>query len=81
VNEGILLDKGAISSNAAKRVLATRCLNSMWGKLTERNNRTNSKMISDSHELYGFVSTLGIEVMNMMFASDEVVCASSRFHA
>ena len=45
--EGILLDKDAIRSNAAKRDLEKLCLNSMWGKLTERHNRTKSKMISD----------------------------------
>ena len=46
-SEGIRLDKDAIRSNAAKRGLAKLYLNSMWGKLTERNKRTKSKMISD----------------------------------
>ena len=36
--EGIRLD-------AAKRGLAQLCLNSMWGKLTERNDRTRTKII------------------------------------
>ena len=47
----------------------------MWDKLTERNNRTKSKTISDPHEIYKFVATPGIEVANMMFASDDVVAA------
>ena len=55
-SEGIRLDKEAIRPNAAKRGLAKICLNSMWGKLTERNNRTKSKMISDPNELYRFLS-------------------------
>jgi len=50
-SEGIQLDKDAISPNAAKRGLAKLCLNSMWRTLTERNNRTKSKMISDPYEL------------------------------
>ena len=33
-------------------------------------------MISDSHELYRFLATPGIEVVNLMFASDDVVWAS-----
>lgn len=41
-SEWILLDIEAISPNAAKRGLAKFCLNSKWGKLTERNNRTKS---------------------------------------
>ena len=77
--EGIRLDKDAIKSNAAKRGLAKLCLNSMWGKLRERNNRTKSKMISDSQELYKFLATPGIEVGNLIFASDKVVWDSWRF--
>ena len=50
-SEGIQLDKGAIGANPAKRGLAKLCLNSMWGKLTERNDRTRTKMISDPQEL------------------------------
>jgi len=44
-SEGIRLDKEAIKYNTAKRGLAKLCLNSMWGKLTERNNRTQTKFI------------------------------------
>ena len=36
-SEGIQLDKDALGSNPAKRGLAKLCLNSIWGKLTERN--------------------------------------------
>ena len=78
-SEGIRLDKEAIRPNAAKRGVAKLCLNSMWGKLTERNNSTESMMISDPHELYMFLATPGIEVANLMFASDDVV--SWRFMA
>ena len=38
-------------------------------------------MISDPHELYRFLATPGIEVANLMFASDDVVWASWRFMA
>jgi len=78
-SEGIRLDKNAIRSNAAKRGFAKSYLNSMWGKLTERNNRTKSKIISDPYELYRFLATRGIEVTNLMFASNDVVWASWRF--
>jgi hypothetical protein len=44
----------------------------MWGKLTERSNRTQTKLISEPHELYRFLVTPIIEVQNMMFASDDV---------
>ena len=79
MSEGILLDKNEIRPNAAKRALAKLCLNSFWGKLTEKNNRTKSKMITDPRELYRFLVTPGIEVVNLMFASDQVCWASWRY--
>ena len=36
-------------------------------------------MISDPQELYRFLATPGIEVANMMFASDDVVCVPWRY--
>jgi len=53
----------------------------MWGKLMERNNRTKSKMVSDPQKLYTFLATPGIEVANLVFASDDVVWASWSFVA
>jgi hypothetical protein len=53
----------------------------MWGKLTARNNRVRTKMISEPRELYRFQTTPGIEVTNLRFASDDVVWASWRFIA
>jgi len=72
----IRLDREAIKPNAAKRGLAKLCLNSMWGKLTERNDRTRTKIIKEPHELYRFLATPGVEVTNLAFASDDVVWLS-----
>ena len=80
-SEGIQLDKDAIGPNPPNRGLAKLCLNSMWIKLRERNGRTRRKMISEHQELCRFLATPGIEVANLMFASDDVVCASWRFIA
>jgi hypothetical protein len=55
-------------------------LNSTWGKLPERNNRTCTKMINDPQELNRFLATPGIEVADLVFASDDV-CASWRYIA
>jgi hypothetical protein len=73
------LDKEAIGPNLDKRGLVKLCLNSMWGKLNERNDRARTKMISEPQELYRFLVTPGIEVADLMFASDDAVCASWRF--
>jgi len=45
------MDMDAIRPNAAKRVMANICLNSLWGKLSERRIRTQTKFISDPNEL------------------------------
>jgi len=80
-NEGIRLDRESIKSNAAKRGLAKLCLNSMWGKLTERNDRTETRVITEPKELYNFLSVPGIEVTNIAFASDDVVWISWKHSA
>ena len=78
-SEGIRLDKAVIIPNAAKRGLAKLCLNSIWGKLTERSNRTRTKIIMDPEELYRFLATPGVEVVSLTFASDDVVWTSWRY--
>ena len=78
-SEGIRLTKDAIRHNPAKRGLAKLCLNTMWGKLTERNNRTKTELISEPKELYKFLSTPGIGVTSLLFASDQVVWLSWRY--
>jgi hypothetical protein len=80
-SEGVALDKDGIRPNPAKRGLAKLCLNSMWCKLTERNNRTKTKLITDPLELYRFLSMPEIEVANLVFANDTMVWASWRFIA
>ena len=75
-SEGIRLDREAIKPNIVKRALAKLCHNSMSGKLTERNDRTRNKIITEPHELYRFLATLGLEVTNLVFASDDVVWLS-----
>ena len=56
-SEDIRLDRECIRFHAAKRGLAKLCLNSMWVYLTERNDRTMTKIITEPKELYGFLAT------------------------
>ena len=53
----------------------------MWGKLTERNIRTQTKLISEPKELYRFLAMPGIEVTNFMFANHDVVWISWKYTA
>jgi hypothetical protein len=51
----------------------------MWEKLTERPNRPQTKLISDTLELYRFLAAADIEVCNMLFDSDKVVWIAWRY--
>jgi len=73
-SEGIRLEKEAIRYNAAKRALTKLCVNSMWGKLTEGNDRTMTKVITEPKQLYGFLGTPGMELKgHLVIANDDVV--------
>jgi len=69
------------SSTTLQNEVWQNYLNYMWGKLTERNNRTHTKLISDPKVLYRFLAMPGIEVINLVFANDEVVWVSWKFTA
>jgi hypothetical protein len=75
----VLLDRDAIWPNAAKRGIAKLCVNYMWGKLTERNNRLKTRMISKPQELYRLLTTPEIGVTTLLFCSDEFVWTSWRY--
>jgi hypothetical protein len=59
--------------------VAKLCLNSMWGKLTEGSNWSETKLIIEPHDLCRFLVTPGIEVHNMLFANDDVVWISLQY--
>ena len=48
----------------------------MWGRLTERNYRTQTKVLSEPKYLYRFLATPGIEVTNLAYDSHDVVWIS-----
>jgi len=62
-----------MKSYAAKRGPAKLCLNSMWGKLPQRNDRTRTKIITEPHEMYRFLTKTKVEVTNLAFANDDLV--------
>jgi hypothetical protein len=76
-SEGNEHDKSSTQKNAAKR--GSKTLPPFWGKLTESSNRPQNKMIVDPHELYRFLATPGIEVINLLFTGDEVVWVTWRY--
>jgi len=67
--EVVRLDRESIKSNAAKR------------GLSERNDRRQSKVISEPKDLYNFLATPGIAVTNLAFTNDDLVWISWKHSA
>ena len=78
-SKGILLDRNANRPIAPKLALAKLCLNSMWGKLTERNHHSKTELISNPQDLYRFLATPGTDVVNLLFVNDHVVWVSWKY--
>lgn len=74
--EGILLDVNNIKKNVGLRCLSKLSLNSSWGRLALRPDKTQTKVIKDPSKLFDFLSTPGIEVTNLIFPNDEMVWVS-----
>ena len=55
-HEGILLDFDKIMDNPALRALLKILLNNLWGKLTQKPNKTKYKIINDSNDWIKLVS-------------------------
>ena len=75
------MDRDAIKPNADKRSVEKLCLNTLWDKLAESQNRSQTVLISDPQDLYRFLATRGGEVVSLLFSSDSVVWASWRIIA
>ena len=71
--QGILLDKEKIEQNPAIRLIAKQCLNSLWGKFSERQNRTRNCFITTPDELFKIVNNPTIEWKDFHFINDNVV--------
>ncbi|KAL3987174.1 homeobox protein Nanog [Sarotherodon galilaeus] len=70
--QGITLDPENIKLNPAKRQMAKLCLNSFWGKFGQRNNLTQSKLVSDPEEFFNLMFSPKYKVTYFSFVSDDV---------
>lgn len=70
--QGITLNHENIKLNPAKRQMAKLCLNSFWGKFGQRNNLTQSKLVSDPEEFFNLMFSPKYKVSYFSFVSDDV---------
>ncbi|GAA6102382.1 uncharacterized protein LOC125146163 [Tachysurus ichikawai] len=71
-NEGITLAENNINVNPAKRSVAKLALNSLWGNMCQRPDRSNTTLIRDPAEFLNFIFSGVYNVSHFSFLSDEV---------
>ena len=75
--EGIKLDEDSISYNAGLRSVAKLCLNSLWGKLAQRENMTKTevirRLILDSVRLTELLTSSEVDVNGILPVNDETL--------
>lgn len=65
--DGIQLDPDKIAVNSSYRSLSKLLLNSLWGKLTQRDNLKQTDVIQDVHDLYDLLYSPLVEVSDVYF--------------
>ncbi|KAK2834690.1 hypothetical protein Q7C36_015391 [Tachysurus vachellii] len=78
-NEGIKLEEKNINVNPAKRSVAKLALNSLWGKMCQRPDRSNTTLIRDPAEFLNFIFSGVHNVSHFSFLSDEVALVQWRY--
>ena len=62
-----------ITPNAGLRSIAKMCLSSLWGKLGQRTNMTQTKYITEPSKLYEILLDDKLDNVNYQFVNDEMV--------
>lgn len=71
--EGILLEKENIVKNPGFRSLAKLMLNSLWGKLGQRTDRSKRLIINDRDALLRLITDPSLEIQSMIGLTDDTV--------
>ena len=72
-NEGIILNKDAIQHNAGLRSVAKLCLNSLWGKFGQRENMTQTEVVTKPERLTELLTYPEINVNGIIPVNDETL--------
>ena len=70
---GVTLDKDKINFNPALRSIAKIFLNSFWGKLGEKNNKTKTKFISDTTALTKIQNNSKFSILNFHVVNEDMM--------
>ena len=70
---GIKLDEDSISYNASLRSVAKLCLNSLRGKLAQRENITKTKVVTRPERLMELLTSSEVDVNGILTINDETL--------
>ena len=71
--EGIKLEYHKIQKNPGLRALAKMMLNSMWGKFSQRLNKTQVHEFDDPEQCHKFLDSDAVDVRNVSVINDQLV--------
>jgi hypothetical protein len=72
-HEGVLLGIDLMLPNPGYRAIAKLCLNSFWGKFSQRSNMRKTEYITDPAEYFKILTADDTSVSNVQFINDEMV--------
>lgn len=89
-NEGIKIDEGQMTFNAAKRCIAKLAINSSWGKYGQKSNKSQTYIVDPNSKLFDeiindetqdvtvdYLSELDIYILNVKKKEDFVISAKN----
>jgi hypothetical protein len=79
-HEGVLLNYANMSPNPGVRAIAKLCLNSFWGKFSQRNQMRQTSYITKPEEYFKLLTSDTEEVSNVLFINDEMVRVDFKVH-
>lgn len=71
--EGIELRKEDIEDNPGKRSVSKLCLNSLWGKLAQRENQKTTEIVTEPERFFELLANPEVEVSSWLPVNDEVL--------
>ena len=72
-HEGIQLRVEKIRYNPGLRAFAKLCLNSLWGKFCQKDDRLNTEFVSDPLQFYKLLNSAEIEMHDLCILNDDLV--------
>jgi hypothetical protein len=72
-HEGVLLNIENMHPNPGYRTIAKLCLNSFWGKFSQRNRMRQTEYIEDPYEYFKLLTDQDKTISNVQFISDRMV--------